>query len=129
MSQPGSCGRSTDLVRVDGATHGNLVLARFAPSCTMHRMTSFRACWVVPVLLLGVSGCAYDPPVQGEHTSDRYKADLQKCRTSSTEAVRLKNAGTLESWIISPVTGPPAVRAAIRTCMASQGYVLRKPRD
>jgi len=94
-----------------------------------HRpMRSVRAILLVPALLVGVSGCAsYDPPVQGDHTSDAYKSNLEKCRDSSTEAVRRKNAGTPGTWIISPFTGPPEVRAAIRTCMAAKGYVLEKP--
>lgn len=58
--------------------------------------------------------------------SEHYKDDLEKCRTTSTESVRLKNAATIEKWIISPITGPPAVRAAIRTCMEGKGYVLEK---
>jgi hypothetical protein len=79
------------------------------------------------VVLAGVSGCTpYDPPLEGDHTSRQYQDDLEKCRTSSREAVRLKNASTLESWVISPVTGPPAVRAAIRECMQSKGYALGK---
>jgi hypothetical protein len=79
------------------------------------------------VVLAGVSGCApYDPPLQGDHASQHYRDDLKKCRTSSREAVRLKNAATLTSWVISPVTGPPAVRAAIRKCMQGKGYVLEK---
>jgi hypothetical protein len=86
-----------------------------------------RVSFLVPVLLLGVSGCAsYDPPVRGDHTSERYKADLEKCSTSSTETVRRKNAATPGSWIMSPITGPPEVRAAIRKCMESKGYAPEK---
>jgi hypothetical protein len=79
------------------------------------------------LLLIGLSGCSsYDPPVQGDHASDRYKDDLEKCRTTSQEAVRIKNADTPWTWIISPFTGPPAVRVAIRSCMQGKGYVLAK---
>ena len=80
------------------------------------------------VLLLGVSGCGspYDPPIQGDHNKDQYKTDLEACRKSSREAVRIKNADTPMTWILSPFTGPPAVRAAIRTCMTKKGYVLEK---
>jgi hypothetical protein len=85
-------------------------------------MRRIYASLIIP-LSVGVIGCtAYDPPVQGDRTSDKYKADLEQCRTSSTEAVRLKNARTPESWIISPITGPPAVRAAILKCMEAKGY-------
>ena len=78
-------------------------------------------------LLLGLSGCAaYDPPVHGDHTSERYKADLEKCSTVSAETVRRKNAATPGTWMMSAITGPPEVRAAIRTCMESKGYALDK---
>ncbi len=84
---------------------------------------------IVPALLLGTGCSTYDPPVEGDHTSEKYQADVETCRTTSTEAVRLKNAATPEKWIISPITGPPAVRAAIRTCMQGKGYVLQKTDD
>jgi hypothetical protein len=81
-------------------------------------------------LVGGLSGCAsYDPPVQGDHSSEKYKTDLETCRTTSQETVRLKNAATPQSWIISPITGPPEVRAAIRTCMTAKGYVLENTGD
>jgi hypothetical protein len=82
---------------------------------------------ILLVVVAGVGGCTpYDPPLQGDHASQHYKDDLEKCRTSSREAVRLKNAATLGSWVISPFTGPPAVRAAMRKCMQDKGYVLEK---
>ena len=84
---------------------------------------------IVPALLLGTGCSTYDPPVEGDHTSEKYKADVETCRTTSTETVRLKNAATPGRWIISPITGPPAVRAAIRTCMVGKGYVLQKTDD
>ena len=87
---------------------------------------------VIPsaVLVLMIGGCAdYDPPIQSDHTADKYRADLGKCRTSSTETVRLKNAATPQSWVISPITGPPAVHALIRECIVGKGYVLEKTDD
>ena len=94
------------------------------------RVQAFCVASAVVVLPFGLSGCAaYDPPVQGDHTSEKYKTDLETCRTTSQEAVRLKNAATPQSWIISPITGPPEVRAAIRACMAGKGYVLEKTDD
>jgi hypothetical protein len=81
-------------------------------------------------LLLGVTGCAdYDPPVQGDHASEKYQADLEKCRSSSSETVRLRNASTPEKWITSPITGPPAVHGLIRACMQGKGYVLEGAKD
>ncbi len=94
---------------------------------TAGRVRAFRVTFSVFMLLTGLSACAaYDPPVQGDHTSEKYKTDLETCRATSREKVRLKNAATPQSWIISPITGPPEVRAAIRACMAEKGYVLEK---
>ena len=79
------------------------------------------------VVLAGISGCSpYEPPFQGDHASQHYQSDLASCRTSSRNAVRLKNAAAPGTWIISPITGPPEVRAALRQCMQDKGYVLAK---
>jgi hypothetical protein len=91
-------------------------------------MLSFRAL-LVPVLLLALNGCGgapYDPPIVGDHASAQYKADLEACRKSSAASVHQHNAGTPGTWIISPITGPSQVRAAIRTCMTGKKYVLEK---
>jgi hypothetical protein len=91
---------------------------------------TLRAAVAAAALLCGLCGCsAYDPPVQADHTADQYKADLEKCRTTSTETVRIKNADTPWTWMKSPFTGPPEVRAAIRTCMQDKKYVLQKDAD
>jgi hypothetical protein len=93
---------------------------------TMDPMLSLRSI-AVAALLLGLTGCgSYDPPVLGDHASEHYKADLEACRTSSSHAVYIKNAGSPGTWIISPITGPPEVRAEIRTCMTAKGYTLQK---
>jgi hypothetical protein len=94
-------------------------------------MRSLRVSLTISAVLLGANACGapYDPPVKGDRTTAQYKADLEKCRTTSRESVRLKNADTPQSWIISPFTGPPAVRAAIRSCMAGKGYALEKTED
>ncbi len=97
---------------------------------TAGRVRAFRATLAVFILVTGLGGCAaYDPPVQGDHTFEKYKTDIETCRATSRETVRLKNAATPQSWIISPITGPPEVRAAIRACMAGKGYVLEKTDD
>ena len=85
-----------------------------------------RAVAVLAVISMGLAGCSvpYDPPVQGDHASARYKADLGKCRSESAERVRIKNADTPTTWIKSAFTGPSEVRAAIRACMQAKGYPL-----
>jgi len=85
---------------------------------------------MVLVVLASAGGCTpYDPPFQGDHAAQHYKDDLEKCRTSSRETVRLRNAATPGRWLISPITGPPVVRAAIRKCMQDKGYVLGRADD
>ena len=104
-------------------------LAQVPSVCIIERMQLHGTATLI-CLLLALSSCAdYDPPVQGDHTSEKYRADLEKCRSSSSEAVRLRNASTPEKWIISPITGPPAVHAMIRTCMQGKGYVLENATD
>jgi hypothetical protein len=94
----------------------------------MNHTAMLRASLSLCVVLLALAGCGtYDPPVQGDHASAKYKTDLTECRKSSRETVRLRNAATLERWVISPITGPPVVRADIRNCIAGKGYVLAQP--
>lgn len=77
------------------------------------------------VACAALSGCgAYDPPVIGGQATPAYKTDLASCRTASRHQVYLKNAATPGTWLISPVTGPPAVRRDIRACLRGKGYIL-----
>jgi ABC-type glycerol-3-phosphate transport system substrate-binding protein len=94
-------------------------------------MRVLRTCLIVPALLLGLSGCGspYDPPIAVDHTSAKYKTDIAKCQTSSAETVRLRNADTPWTWMISPFTGPPEVRTAIRACMEHDGYAVEKAQN
>ena len=86
-------------------------------------MHLIRASLILSALLL--SGCgSYDPPIQGDHNAAKYKSDLEACQTSAHHAVYLQNAGDPGTWIISPITGPPKVRAGIRSCMQKKGYVM-----
>jgi hypothetical protein len=73
---------------------------------------------------LGLADCAhtYDPPLATDHESPRYKADLHECARTSNEQVRLVNASTLGSWVLSPFTGAAMVHTAIRECMLKKGY-------
>jgi hypothetical protein len=137
-------GRTSDGQRTAADACWRVALAR-APTSGLAGVMPWRStgCWwpnigarkllhvslIVPALLLGAGCSTYDPPVEGDHTSEKYQADVETCRTTSTETVRLKNAATPGRWIISPITGPPAVRAAIRTCMVGKGYVSQKTDD
>ncbi len=87
-------------------------------------VTTLRATLVV-LALLPLAACAtYDPNMAGTHPAAQYDADLESCRTSSREAVRLDNARYLWRWIGSAYWGPGEVRTAIRQCMEGRGYAL-----
>jgi hypothetical protein len=103
-------------------------LAHPPPAFYHRRMRLLQTCLIMSIPLLGLSGCApsYDPPVAVDHTSAKYKTDLDKCQTTSAETVRRENADTPWTWMTSPFTGPPRVRAAIRTCMEHDGYTVEK---
>lgn len=93
-------------------------------------MRSLPISLAIPTLFFSLSGCApYTPQVKAGHTPEQYNTDLEVCRTSSAHAVYLKNAAYPWTWIISPVTGPPATRAAIRKCLETKGYALTKGGD
>ncbi len=80
---------------------------------------------LVVLVLLPLTACAtYDPHMAGAHPASQYEADLEGCRTSSREAVRLDNARFVWRWIGSAYRGPGEVRVAIRQCMEDKGYAL-----
>ena len=84
-----------------------------------------RPSWAAVIGLACLSSCgSYEPVVQGDHSGEKYKTDLATCQADLQKAVYLKNAATIGTWIISPFTGPPAVRAAIRACLKGKGYAV-----
>jgi hypothetical protein len=86
-----------------------------------------RAFPLLAAALAALAACsAYDPPVAGDHGAEKYKADLEACRTSVGHDVYVRNAGDIGTWVLSPVTGPGQRRAGIRSCMAGKGYVVEK---
>jgi hypothetical protein len=75
------------------------------------------------IVCAGLWGCGtYNPPVIGDHPAQAYRTDLRACRTTAHHQVYLRNAATPGRWLISPITGPPAVRRAIRACLRAKGY-------
>lgn len=71
-----------------------------------------------------LAGCAnyYDPPMQGDHSTEKYQADLKKChRQVNVPANRVANA-TVGSTIQSVFKSDDPQRDATRTCMQSKGY-------
>ncbi len=84
---------------------------------------------VLPVFVsvLFLTGCAYDPPVVADHTSDTYRNDLAQCRQTVDAKVDLVNRSTFPAFVISPFTGPPRKRADVRDCMVAKGYRLAQP--
>ena len=80
---------------------------------------------LLALLLLSLAGCAYDPPMIGDHSTTKYRADLHACRTSVDPRVELQDRSTFPQFLISPATTPFRERAGIRICMIQHGYTLR----
>ena len=89
-------------------------------------MQSLRVSLIIPALLLGASACGapYDPPVQGDHTAEQYKADLEKCRTTSADR-GLARPGTTVSWLPTPHSIPRGYRCAMLPTDGSVACALR----
>lgn len=75
--------------------------------------------------LLLLAGCAsYDPPMAGDHTTQRYQADLQRCqKQTSASAARVANASP-QSAIRAMFASDEPQREQVRTCLQSRGYHL-----
>jgi hypothetical protein len=78
----------------------------------------------IMTLALALASCSYDPPVQGDHTSQKYQTDLKTCRDQAAHEVYMKFAGSIWTWMVSPITAPSARHRAVRACMAAKGYTL-----
>ena len=89
-------------------------------------VTTLRATLAVLALLLLAAWVTYNANMAGTHPAARYDADLESCRTSSREAVRLDNAKYVWRWIDSAYWGPGEVPSAIRQCMEGKGYALAR---
>lgn len=78
------------------------------------------------LLALPLCACAYDPPVQADHQSASYQADLKQCRkTGDAQANKIvKASGPL--FLTYPVSYPIKARTQIRKCMQDKGYNLEK---
>jgi hypothetical protein len=71
-----------------------------------------------------MTGCAYDPPMQADHASPAYKANLHACReTAHKEADRIVKARGL-LFLTYPVSLLIVRRIQLRKCMQGKGYKL-----
>lgn len=79
-----------------------------------------------PILLaLSLAACAYDPPMQADHASAAYQADLHGCRKSAAVSASRTVHATGPLFLIYPVSYPLQKRTDVRRCMQGKGYTLR----
>ena len=71
-----------------------------------------------------VAGCAYDPPIRGDHHAQKYVEDLNACRETATAAARHAVISRGYLFLSYPISYPIEKRSAIRTCMVGKGYTL-----
>jgi hypothetical protein len=72
---------------------------------------------LLPLLLANV-GCAYDPPMAGDHAAPKYQADLDAC----TLAAEKYTKSLFYLFITYPISLPIEERARMATCMEQHGY-------
>jgi hypothetical protein len=78
-------------------------------------------------LLCLLSACGgYDPPVQADHDSAKYKTDLEACRASADEQANRIVSARFPVWIIYPLSYPREYHPLVRSCMAGKGYKLQE---
>lgn len=79
----------------------------------------------LPLLLLAaLAGCAYDPPVQGDRSSDAFQRSLKACRTTA-EKTQLQREGTPGAAFVQIFDFHRTEHQDVQTCMQARGYALR----
>ncbi len=71
-----------------------------------------------------LAGCAFDPPVAGDHHAPKYVSDLAACREAAGKAAHHAVISRGYLFLTYPVSYPIEKRAALRKCMVDKGYTL-----
>lgn len=87
-------------------------------------MKTWLKTWPI-MLALGLVACAYDPPMQANHGSAVYQADLRACRKSAATTASRTVHATGPMFMTYPISYPIQDRIDIRRCMQAKGYSLR----
>ena len=77
-------------------------------------------------LVILVAGCAsYDPPVDGDRGSAKYKADLTRCQTDASKAASRKANATPQTAFMAVFDSGKQERQDVTACMLARGHALR----
>ncbi len=71
-----------------------------------------------------VAGCAYDPPVIGDHHAPKYVEDLNACREAAGRAAHQAVIRRGYLFLSYPISYPLKKRSEMRKCMVGKGYAL-----
>ena len=71
-----------------------------------------------------IAGCAYDPPIAGNHQTPKYADDLNACRETAAKAAHLTVIGRGYLFLSYPLSYPIEKRSQMRKCMVAKGYAL-----
>jgi len=74
--------------------------------------------------LLLVAGCAYDPPMAGNHQASKYQADLAECQEIAAKSAHHAVISRGYLFVTYPISLPIKRRIATRECMEGRGYKL-----
>lgn len=75
-------------------------------------------------LLLVAGGCAYDPPMAGDHRSAKYQADLAACQEIAAKTAHHAVISRGYLFATYPISLPIKTRVATRECLEGRGYKL-----
>ncbi len=82
-----------------------------------------RLCLALVALL---AGCAtYDPPVDGDRGSAKYKADLARCQTEASRTASRKANATPSTAFMALFGSGEQERQDLTICMQAHGFARR----
>ncbi len=73
---------------------------------------------------LALASCSYDPPIQGDHASVAYRADLAACQEAGEKEARRRVMASGILFLTYPISLPVKVRIETRRCLEGKGYRL-----
>ncbi len=79
---------------------------------------------VMAAAALGLAGCAYDPPMQADHASPAYRADLAACQEAGDKEAHRRVMAFGRLFLTYPVSLPVQERIETRKCLEGKGYRL-----
>ena len=72
--------------------------------------------------VMGLAGCAYDPPMRADHRSPGYRKDLAECQAAGDKEAERRVMARGPYFLSYPVSLPIFERIETRKCLERKGY-------